>query len=299
MKRLLKHSKSRQTAHVFEKKWKEYPNLTFSETSNTSSEFHKWILERNGFLSEIEFSEWVKYRHRILDAGCGNGRILNLFRKYVPLETKLVGVDLNIDAAKNNFSNFPNVQIFRQDLTKNMAKLGKFDLIYCQEVLQHTKNPEKAFGNLVDLLSNGGEIAIYVYKKKFVAREFMDEYVRDVCNRLNSEDKKELVKQITYFAKCLSEIPETFEFPPIPMLNLQEDYSTIHRYIYNHFFKCFWNPNLNFEDNAAINEDWYFPQLASKFTVQQVREWFVSNNLSVIHENVDYSGITIRGRKNT
>ena len=49
---------------------------------------------------------------------------------------------------------------------EDLSSLGKFDFIYCQEVLHHTTNPFFAFKNLVNLVAPEGEIAIYVYKKR-------------------------------------------------------------------------------------------------------------------------------------
>jgi len=44
-------------------------------------------------------------------------------------------------------------------------------------VLHHTGNARKGFENLVQLLEKDGEIAVYVYKQKTPAREFVVDYV--------------------------------------------------------------------------------------------------------------------------
>jgi hypothetical protein len=59
--------------------------------------------------------------------------------------------------------------------------------------------------------------------------------------------------------------------------------------------KCFWNDELSFEENAVINYDWYHPQLATRHTVEEVRGWFASAGLDVVHEFVDEYGVTMRG----
>ena len=46
------------------------------------------------------------------------------------------------------------------------------------------------------------------------------------------------------------------------------------RLVYHFFMKCFWNDELDAEANAAINFDWYHPQLASRHTLEECRSWF-------------------------
>jgi hypothetical protein len=60
--------------------------------------------------------------------------------------------------------------------------------------------------------------------------------------------------------------------------------------------KCFWNPNLTFQENVAINYDWYHPQIATRHRLEEVREWFWQAKLKIVHENVDFYGITVRGK---
>jgi hypothetical protein len=65
--------------------------------------------------------------------------------------------------------------------------------------------------------------------------------------------------------------------------------------IYNFLVKCFWNPEFDDEANAAINYDWYHPQLATRHTPTEVESWFDEAGLTVIHSEVDPYGITVRG----
>jgi hypothetical protein len=51
------------------------------------------------------------------------------------------------------------------------------------------------------------------------------------------------------------------------------------------------------EANAAINYDWYHPQVSSRHTVEEVRGWFADRGLEIVHQHADHYGITIRGRR--
>jgi hypothetical protein len=82
------------------------------------------------------------------------------------------------------------------------------------------------------------------------------------------------------------------------VLGIEAGEYDVQRLIYHFFLKCFWNPDLEFEANAAINYDWYHPQLCSRHTVEEVRSWFDAAELTVVHSLVDHYGITMRGIRN-
>jgi hypothetical protein len=82
----------------------------------------------------------------------------------------------------------------------------------------------------------------------------------------------------------------------VDILEIEEGEYDLQRFIYHFFMKCFWNPNLTFQENAAINYDWYHPQIATRHRLEEVREWFWQAKLKIVHENVDFYGITVRGK---
>ena len=87
-------SREGQTATTFREKWTRNPDLAFRQTLDETSEIFRWILGRNGFETPAELEAFLGGKRRILDAGCGNGRVTALLRRYSPPETELVGVDL-------------------------------------------------------------------------------------------------------------------------------------------------------------------------------------------------------------
>ena len=56
-----------------------------------------------------------------------------------------------------------------------------------------------------------------------------------------------------------------------------------------------WNSALSFEENVAINYDWYHPQHASRHTAEEVEGWFRDAGLEITQRCVDPYGITMRG----
>jgi len=285
---------------TFKEKWEHHRELAFEETLKEGSEILSWILGRNGFGSVAELANYLKDKKRILDAGCGNGRVTALLRRHSPEPTKIVALDLvSSEIARKNLETHhlsDNCIFLERDLLGDLRDLGTFNFIYCQEVLHHLPEPERGFQNLCGLLSPEGEIAVYVYKRKAPIREWVDDYLRGIVSGRPYDEAIRICKQITELGKNLSEQAIKIQVPRVETLEIQEGEYDLQRFIYHFFMKCFWNSNLTFQENVAINYDWYHPQIATRYTLEEVREWFVRVKSRIIHEHVDFYGITVRGR---
>jgi SAM-dependent methyltransferase len=289
---------SDNTSRSFYDKWHQNERLAFAETLREGSEIHQWILRRNGFASDAELKRYLSDKRRILDAGCGNGRVTALLCECASADAALIGIDLvAADVARKNLAGYRNVEVSPADLLGDLSSLGRFDFIYCQEVLHHTADPQRAFRNVCTLLAAGGEIAIYVYKRKAAAREFVDDYVRERIAKLPYEDAMAVCRQITELGRALSDCGLRVKVPAVEVLGIESGEYDVQRFVYHFFMKCFWNPALSFEENVAINYDWYHPQLASRHTPEEVEGWFRDAGLQVTQRCVDPYGITMRGAR--
>lgn len=289
-----------QTRRSFREKWAKTPKAFFQTTLKEGSENQNWILNRNGFETFADMQNYLSTKKKILDGGCGNGRITALLAMMAAEDAEVVGIDLNADkVAANNLLDFSNASVKNQDLLSDMSHLGKFDFIYCQEVLHHTENPQLGFNNLVNILSDDGEIAIYVYRKKAPTREFVDDFIRDAIKDMSYEDSMEVSRQITMLGKKLSEIDATINTPAIPIMGIPEGEYHIQRFFYHFFMKAFWNDENNEEENVVINYDWYHPSTCSRHTLDEVTSWYEEANLDIIHSFEDEYGITMRGKIKT
>lgn len=286
------------TARSFKDKWENNQDLAFKATLDPASDIHGWIMGRNGFANEASFSAHLAGRRRLLDAGCGNGRVTALLRRMAAADAQVVGVDLvAAEVARSNLGGLPDLRIEQGDLLGDLSGLGRFDFIYCQEVLHHTADPRGGFLNLCRLLEPGGEIAIYVYRQKAPIREFTDDFIRDRIAHLPYEEAMAVCAGITEMGKALSEVPGTVTVPDLPVLGIEAGDYTVQRFLYHFFCKCFWNAELDMGQNTAINYDWYHPQTATRHTLDEVRGWFAEAHLTIVHECVDPYGITVRGAK--
>lgn len=287
------------TAKSFHDKWHQNKDLAFQSTLKEGSDIQNWILTLNGWNTLNGLKDFLNNKKTILDAGCGNGRVTALLSMNAPLDSKITGIDLTAaDVAAENLHGIKNTSFYTKDLMADNSDLGKFDFIYCQEVLHHTNNPFQSFSNLVKYnLSKKGTIAIYVYKKKAPIREFTDDFIRDKIANMPYEEVMKHCDQITKFSKNISEQKQEFYCPEIELLGIPAGNYTPQRFIYHFFMKCFWSEELNFEQNSAINYDWYHPQNCTRHNMNEINEWYDRNNLEVTHAYEDFYGITMHGIK--
>lgn len=289
-----------QTFVSFRDKWTKNRDLAFAETLREGSDINTWILKRNGLNSTAGLQSLLHGRRRVLDAGCGNGRVTALLRCNVEVTTEIVGIDLTAaDVARENLSDLPNVSIYQKDLLEDLSGLGDFDLIYCQEVLHHTANPKGGFLNLCKSLAPAGEIAIYVYKIKAPLREFADDYVRGQISNLPYDEAMRLMKQVTELGKVLTDLNIKVNVPEVEVLKIPAGEYEVQRLFYHFFLKCFWNEAMSEHDNVVINYDWYHPQLCTRHTMSEIKQWFADAGLAVRQECEDFYGITVRGQRVT
>lgn len=288
-----------QTQYSFSEKWKHSFDFQSGGLSSFDSDTLSWILTRNGYQNIQELAQHLNQFYSILDAGCGNGRVLGLLHEVLDSEHKFFGVDLAAAPVARLNLDSKGVDIYEGDLTdyKTLEVIPRPDFIYCQEVLHHTSDPVASFANLVKLLAPGGEIAIYVYKKKAPVREFTDDFVRTLISDMPHDVAMELTKDFAEFGKALSEVNTIVTIPDLRLLGIPAGSYPIQRLLYHFFVKCYWNPELSTEDNNMINYDWYHPSLCSRHTVEEVHDWFNINELQIVHSYVDEYGITVRGKK--
>jgi SAM-dependent methyltransferase len=288
------------TARSFSDKWTKNPQLAFAETLREGSDIQQWILSRNGFASRAALRDYLAPCTRVLDAGCGNGRVTALLRELTPPSCEVVGFDLvAADVARENLRTASNVHIEQGDLLADLSRFGEFDFVYCQEVLHHTGDARAAFLNVAGRVRPGGELAIYVYRRKAPIREFTDDYVRDRIAAMPYAEAHAVSAEITELGRVLSAQringePVRVTVPAVPALGIDAGTYELQRFIYHFFMKCFWSDDLSFEDNVAVNYDWYHPEDATRHDLDEVLGWFGDAHLRVIHSHIDPYGITVR-----
>ncbi len=103
---------------------------------------------------------------RYLDVGCGYGGFVREFslRGY-----RSVGIELQEHLAKlseANCSDIPDAKIICGDiLAQDTAALGKFDIVTCNDVIEHVKDPATTMNLLASLLNPGGYLFLEIPNK--------------------------------------------------------------------------------------------------------------------------------------
>ena len=282
-----------QTNEAFSDKWETYSS---SEEREGLYQFQKeWYLTLYGFPSEDELREYLSGCQTIFDAGCGLGYKAAWLAELAP-HALVVGMDFSEAArqAAETYTAVPNLFFVQGDIADTGFRGGLIDYVSCDQVIQHTENPEKTFAELVRISRKPkGEIACYFYAKKALPRELLDDHFRVACKQLSREELWQMSEQLTELGRRLSELNVTIESPDIPALGIKGGKQDIQRFIYWNFLKCFWNEELGKETSIATNYDWYSPSNARRFTEEEVHALTEKHGLKETYfhnEEACYSG---------
>lgn len=109
----------------------------------------------------------IKDGRKILDVGCGNGRLLEVF---AGKRIEYSGIDNSAELIKLAQQNYPKKKFFVADILnlENVSDIpsASFDDIFCLAVWQHIPSKElriKALREMGDKLAAGGEMIISVW----------------------------------------------------------------------------------------------------------------------------------------
>lgn len=99
----------------------------------------------------------------VLDAGCGTGDMTGQLATSVGLTGRVVGVDISEtmlgEARRRDPDRSPPVEHRYGTVTDLDFDSGSFHAVYCERVLQHLGEPERAVAELVRVTRPGGRLA--------------------------------------------------------------------------------------------------------------------------------------------
>ena len=280
-----------QTNDVFSDKWEKVNDK--SETEKLSDFQQDWFLNLYGFDSEADLATFLQSKKVILDAGCGLGYKSAWFAKLAP-EATVIGMDFSTAAqiAADNYKQ-DNLFFIQGDIAQTNMNPCSVDFVCCDQVIMHTEQPEQTFKHLSELLSEDGEFACYVYAKKALPRELLDDYFRSAVHNYSKEEIWQLSEQLTELGKRLSELNVKFESPEIPLLGIKGGEYDLQRFIYWNFIKCFWKEDWGYDLSNSTNFDWYSPSNAKRYSKAEFEKMILDNRLNINYfheEEACYSG---------
>jgi len=283
----------RQTNDSFSEKWKQVEE---NKGVQELEEFQKkWFLTLYGFSNEQALGSYLAGKKTIFDAGCGLGYKAAWFAELEP-QALVIGMDFSDAAhtAASKYASIPNLYFIKGDIANTGFKPGVLDFVVCDQVIMHTEDPGKTFDHLVDILSEKGEFACYVYAKKALPRELLDDHFRNATHQISNEQLWEMSRQLTALGERLSKLKISFTAPDIPLLGIKGGEYDIQRFIYWNFLKCFWREDWSKQLCDATNFDWYSPSNAKRFSKEEFLEMGKKNQLSVIFQHTEEACHTAR-----
>lgn len=281
-----------QTKEIFTDKWKDAENYKDLETLYQFQ--YEWFFSLFGFKDVEDVKAFLADKKYIIDTGCGLGYKAAWFAELAPHAT-VIGIDISdsVYFAAKNFKHLPNLYYMQGDIAHTNLKSNTIDFVLCDQVIMHTENPEKTFAHLSDITSINGEFACYVYRKKALPRELIDDYFRTQTHTIPNDKMWEFSEQLTVLGKALSDLKVNFECPDLPVLGIKGGTYDIQRFIYWNFLKCFWRDDWSFDLNKATNYDWYAPSNAKRYSKEEFETMIHDNKLTINYfheEEACYSG---------
>ena len=284
------HKNQQQTNDSFSEKWTEYEKT--SEKEKLYDMQKEWYLKLYGFDSENDLAKFLSSKKYIFDAGCGLGYKAKWFADLAP-NSVVIGMDFS-DAcliASKNYKDTKNLFFIKGDIAKTPFLDNSIDYVSCDQVIMHTEVPEDTFKELTRVTKK--EFSCYVYAKKALPRELLDEHFRTYCKDLSTDELWDMSNKLTQLGKTLSDLNIQIDVPDIPQLDIKGGKYDLQRFIYWNFLKCFWSEELGEETSIATNFDWYSPSNAKRYSEEEYKKMIDNNGLSIQYfhsEEACYSG---------
>ena len=283
------------TQRSFGAKWEQYEEIDKDRLADFQ---YGWFDERFGFAGDPALASFLADKGAILDAGTGPG--LCAARCARLSEAQVVGMDLSdsVTAARRRYAEQQNLDYVQGDILNPPFAPRTFDLVVADQVLHHTPACVRAFATMAELVAPGGQIAAYVYRKKAMIRELVDDHVIDLTSRLPLEQCLELSEQLTELGRELSRTGARVRLERgVPLLGIEPGEHEVQRLIYWTMLKCFWNEELGWHQSVLVNYDWYSPVWRSRHTEEEVVAWCREAGLEIEHLSVIESGISVRASR--
>jgi len=286
----------KQVMETFGYKWNRQD---WGHEANSRRFYLDWVRSSFGCESDDDFFRFFRGGKRVLDAGCGSGIIASYLAPGAPDSTFFnVDISASIDAAARYNAENPNTRFVQADLNRLPFRPGYFDAILSLGVLHHTPDTFVSLGRLVPYLKEGGEVFLYLYKKKGPVREFTDDFIRETVSVLPPEEAWRKVEQLTEFGRYLAELNLTLDLPcDLDLLGIKKGKIDLQRFFYWHVVKCFWNEQMGFDYSNNVNFDWFYPVYAHRHTREEIEEHAQRLGLTVAWINDVESGFYIRAVK--
>ncbi len=248
------------TFGVFDEKWRRV--RTWAKATEAS--YREWYLKRYGYGTLENLGAFLADKTLILEAGCGQARDSKMFAELAPV-ARIVAMDQSLEAlevAKENLSGFENCLVVHGDVTA-FEWQALFDFISIDQVMHHTPDPAATLRHLYGHLSRGGVLNFFVCRKKNPERDLVDDLLMEHATSMTYDELWAFATKVTELGKTLYDLG-------IKDVRLGDTvFPDVQRLVHNRLFRCWYNPDIDFELPVSSNFDWFSGN--PRFNAEEVR----------------------------
>lgn len=243
----------------------------------------------------------VKSNDVVLDIGCGSGIAGRAYFGDALQKTRYIAIDMSlaIEQAKQDFAAEKMVVGLVQAKIENLPfPAASADYVFCPGVLHYTPDMQAAFIDLAKVLKKGGRLISWIYQKQKPIRQVTDDYIRSVISKMAPDAAFEAMKPLTKLGIALGELKQTIDVPEdIPFLGIKAGKYDLQRFIYYHFMKLFYNPELPFTRHVVNNWNAYYPGHVLFHSLDELRKMVVRAGFELELFNDQGNGVALIARK--
>lgn len=124
---------------------------------------------------------------KLLDLGCGDGRLVPLWQSITAGEAH--GLELSPEAVKTAQSMFSTVTYKQGNATETPYADNEFDVIVCQEVIEHVEEQQKLINECSRLLKKNGWLIITTPNRYYFDRRKGGNYSKQPIEKLLNKNE--------------------------------------------------------------------------------------------------------------
>lgn len=295
-------SKEKLTSASFGNKWTEGRNKKLGFLGSDTKLLTEQFLASLGCESITELKTLFKKANKTLNAGCGVAWSEYLFNYNPDLQRHCVDISISVETAYINTRHLDNILVSQASIFELPYKDEVFDIIYSLGVIHHTNNPKQAIAILSKKLKPGGLLGLYIYNMKPFLREMSDEKIRTITTKMSYQECLRFSEKMTQLGKALNMIKQPLVVKnDIDILGIKKGSYRIHKFIYDYFLKCWYNPSWDSKYADLVNQDWYHPYYASHHTKEEITDWLkiagIKNLKFIQPKGWEHSGYFVSGKK--
>ncbi|MFY9265515.1 MAG: methyltransferase domain-containing protein [Solirubrobacterales bacterium] len=221
----------------------------------------------------------------VLDAGSGNGRIAGVLCDWGA--AAVVGLDLGhgVDRARELLGDRPNLHLVQGSIMNPPFPPESFDIVISLGVLHHTPDTRAAFNQVASLVKQGGQCAIYLYKRDEYRSGESEFYagMKQAGGALYHEPMRRLVVNLPHRAILAWSRLMTYKRSLLERMARRRPLRALTHLLEFVLPYDIHKPLESRAFNVVRNYDHYSTRYLTRHTRQEVIEWFQDQGFDDIH----------------